>query len=90
LRSRTDRLRTRPRGSTPASIAASSAANGRGAGGCGWSNAAARRIWPLQKSSSAEDMAAAEGDGKRDEKSKSKSMPPPTPVPAREGLAGAL
>jgi hypothetical protein len=61
----------------------------RGAGGCDWSSATARRtgrIWPLQKSSSVEDMAAAEGDGKRDKKSK--SMQPP--LPARVGLAGTL
>ncbi|PNT62977.1 hypothetical protein BRADI_4g10121v3 [Brachypodium distachyon] len=37
------------------------------------------RIWPLWKSSSAEDMAAADGEGKRDEKSKSKSRPRPLP-----------
>jgi hypothetical protein len=46
----------------------------------------------LWKSSSAEDIAAAEGDGKREEKSKSKSRPPQTkslPAP-RVGLAGAL
>lgn len=54
-----------------------------------WSRMAERRgtgrICPLWKSSSAEDMAAAEGDGKRAEKSKSRPMPAP-----RAGLVGGL
>jgi hypothetical protein len=54
------------------------------------------RIWPLWKSSSAEDIAAAAGDGQREEKSKLKSSPSsqpyssPVPGPPRAGLAGAL
>ena len=69
---RTERPRTRPRSSAtawmPPPPSSSAAAPGPGAaaaspwGCCGWSSAAARRtgrIWPLQKSSSADDMAAA-------------------------------
>jgi len=48
------------------------------------------RIWPLQKSSSADDMAAAEGDGNRDEKSKSRRPAAAAPKSLRVGLAGAL
>lgn len=44
----------------------------------------------MWKSSSADDIAAAEGDGNRDEKSKSKSPRHPPPPPPRVGLAGAL
>lgn len=40
------------------------------------SSAAARRMWPLWKSSSAEYVAAADGDGKRKEKLKSMSRAP--------------
>jgi hypothetical protein len=50
----------------------------------------------LWKSSSAEDIVAAAGDGHREEKSKSKSNPSSQPYsssvpgPPRAGLAGAL
>nr|CAB3490543.1 unnamed protein product [Digitaria exilis] len=101
---RTERPRKRPRSSAAASrstpsssaVAAPAVDPGDAAGCWGWRRAAERRtgrIWPLQKSSSAEDMAAAEGEGKREEKSKSKSRTPLKSLPApplRVGLAGAL
>nr|CAB3492217.1 unnamed protein product [Digitaria exilis] len=99
---RTERPRKRPRSSRSRPPSSSSAAAAEAAvvlepgEDGGWRRAAESRtgrIWPLQKSSSAEDMAAAEGDGKREEKSKSKSRTPPKSLPApppRVGLAGAL
>jgi hypothetical protein len=48
------------------------------------------RIWPLQKSSSADDMAAAEGDGDEKSKSRRTAAAPKSLGPPRVGLAGAL
>lgn len=95
----TDRLRRRLRSSAPTGAGREGGCGGglpagtpplRGGSTCGRSRKDASRIgriWPFWKSSSAEDIAAAAGDGQREEKSKSNWNPYSSAVP---GLAGAL